>query len=199
MDGVEDEVLLIDDAYRIRFANAAAHKGTRRGGSPAGQYCYHILHGRNEPCHAPLWDCPLSKALQSGRAVSTVHPAPPGTDTYLKITAYPILDEVANTKAVMEIRRDVTAERKLEAQILRRHHQLSALSHISSAISGPADLETTLKLALENVLEIISGAMGGILLLDEKTKTLSYRIQRGLPASYIESRPVSSAKASPGG
>jgi signal transduction histidine kinase len=190
INGLEDEVLLIDDAYRIRFANAAAQKGIKRGGSPVGQYCYAVLHGRDGPCGAPLWDCPLGRALQSGRSVSAVHPAPPGSDTYLKITAYPVLDRLTDTRAVVEIRRDVTAERELEAQILRRHHQLSALSHISRAASGPADLETTLRLALENVLEIIGGAMGGILLLDDKTNTLSYHIQRGLPAKYAETRKI---------
>ena len=84
------------------------------------------------------------------------------------------------------MRRDVTAERELEVQILRRHHQLSALSHISSAVSGLAELDSILRLALDNVLEIINSAMGGILLLDEKSETLSYRVQRGLPSKLAE-------------
>jgi signal transduction histidine kinase len=189
VDGVEDEILVIDDQYRIRFANSAAIKRLQGGAeSPVGQLCYEVLHGRSQPCGAPLWDCSLRKVLQSGRAVTTIHPAPPGANTYLKITAYPIQDKTANTKAIVEMRRDVTAERELEAQILRRHHQLSALSHISGAVSGLADLDAILRLALDNVLEIISGAMGGILLFDEKTKTLSYRIQRGLSPKYAESR-----------
>jgi signal transduction histidine kinase len=191
VDGVEDEILVIDDEYRIRFANSAAIKRLQEDAeSPVGQLCYDVLHGRSQPCRAPLWDCTLRKVLQSGRAVTTIHPAPPGANTYLKITAYPIQDKSANTKAVIEIRRDVTAERELEVQILRRHHQLSALSHISSATSGLADLDVTLRLALDNVLEIISGAMGGILLLDKKNKTLSYRIQRGLSPKYTESRRI---------
>ncbi len=191
VDGVEDEILVIDDEYRIRFANSAAIKRLKEGAeSPAGQLCYEVLHGRSQPCRAPLWDCTLRKVLQSGRAVTTIHPAPPGADTYLKITAYPIQDKSTDTKAIVEIRRDVTAERELEAQILRRHHQLSTLSHISSAVSGLADLDNTLRLALDSVLEIISGAMGGILLFDEKTKTLSYRIQRGLPPKYAENRQI---------
>ncbi|MCL0037018.1 hypothetical protein M1O57_05725 [Dehalococcoidia bacterium] len=52
---------------------------------------------------------------------------------------------IGNTRAIVEVRRDVTAERQLETQILRRHHQLSALSHISSAVSGPGDLDTILR------------------------------------------------------
>ena len=187
VDGVEDEILVIDDEYRIRFANLAAIRGLQGSArSPVGQLCYTVLHGRNQPCRAPLWDCPLTKVLQSGRAVTTVHPAPPGTDTYIKVTAYPIYSKLTDTRAIVEMRRDVTAERELEVQILRRHHQLSALSHISSAVSGLAELDSILRLALDNVLEIINGAMGGILLLDEKSETLSYRVQRGLPSKMAE-------------
>jgi len=191
VDGVEDEVLVIDDDYRLRFLNSAARQRCPEGtASPLGQRCYEVVQGRSRPCRAPLWDCPLGKVLQSGRAVTTVYPLPPDGDTYLKITAYPLLNLPGGARAMVEMRRDVTAERALEAQVLRRHHQLSTLSHISSAASGLADLDTILWLALDNVLEIISGTMGGILLLDEKTKTLSYRVQRGLPPEYGENRRI---------
>ena len=130
---------------------------------------------------APLWDCPLRKVIESGNVATVIHPVRTlGADTYLKITAYPLRDSQGNTKAIVELRRDVTAERELETQILRRHHQLLALSHISSAVSGLQDLDAILRIALDNVLEIINGAIGGILLLDEGTKTLRYRVQRGL-------------------
>jgi len=114
-----------------------------------------------------------------------------GADTYLKVTAYPLRDSHGNTKAVVELRRDVTAERELEIQILRRHHQLSALSHISSAVSGLQDLDGILRITLDNVLEIVNGAIGGILLLDEETETLYYRVQRGLSPRYTEEIRVS--------
>ncbi|MFC1970777.1 GAF domain-containing protein [Chloroflexota bacterium] len=189
LNGIEDEILVIDDEYRIRFANSAVIKKFRGGNeSPVGHLCHEVLHGISQPCHTPLWDCPLRKVLQSSRAATVIHPAPTEADTYLKITAYPIQNKPDSTKAIVEMRRDVTAERALETQILRRHHQLSVLSHISSAVSGLADLDTILRLALDNVLEIISGAMGGILLFDERTKTLSYRVQRGLSPKYSENR-----------
>jgi signal transduction histidine kinase len=87
---------------------------------------------------------------------------------------------------IAEVRRDVTAERELESQILRRHHQLLALRRISSAVSGLRDLDETLRIAFDSVLELINGTIGGILLLDEGTQTLYYRMQRGLSANYAE-------------
>ena len=188
VDSVEDELLVIDSEYRIQFANAAALRTLKKGAKrPIGRLCYEVLHQRDRPCNAPLWDCPLAEVMRSGSISTTIHPMRNlGADRYLKISAYPLRDSYGRTYAVVELRRDVTAERELETQILRRHHQLLALSRISSAVSGLHDLDAILRIALDSVLEVINGAIGGILLMDEETGTLSYRIHRGVSAKYAE-------------
>ena len=192
VDVVEDELLVIDNEYRVRFARLAAQSRFQKGTeSPIGRLCYEVFHGRDKPCSAPLWDCPLKKVMESGNVTTIIHPIRDlSVDTYFKITAHPVRDAYGNPKAIIELRRDVTAERELETQILRRHHQLLALSQISSAVSGLRDLDAILRIALDNVLGLISGSVGGILLLDGKTKTLYYRIQRGLSAQYTERRRI---------
>lgn len=188
VDGVEDEFLVIDSEYRVRLTNSAVRSRLRkRAKSPIGRLCYEVFYDRDRPCGAPLWDCPLRKVLESGTMTTVIHPdRVHGANRYLKITAYPLRDSYGNTTALVEMRRDVTAERELETQILRRHHQLLALSHISGAVSGLWDLDAILRIAFDNVLEIINGTIGGILLLDEETKTLRYRMQRGLSAKYAD-------------
>ena len=188
VDGLEDELLVIDSEYRVRFANLAVRDRFQKGAeSPIGRLCYEVFHDRDRPCSAPLWDCPLREVLRKGSATTVIHSHRIlGADRYLKITAYPLRDRDGNIKFVVEMRRDVSAERELETQILRRHHQLLALSRISSAVSGLWDLDAILRVALDNVLEIVNGAIGGILLLDEQTETLHYCIQRGLSAKYAE-------------
>ena len=188
VDGVEDEFLVIDSEYRVRLTNSAVRSRLRkRAKSPIGRRCYEVFYDRDRPCGAPLWDCPLRKVLESGTTSTVIHPDRVlGANRYLKITAYPLRDRHGNTTAIVELRRDVTAERELESQILRRHHQLLALSHISGAVSGLWDLDAILRIALDNVLEIINGDIGGILLLDEETETLRYRMQRGLSAKYAD-------------
>ena len=188
VDSVEDELLVIDSEYRIQFANAAMRRTLKKGAKrPTGRLCYEVLHERDRPCNAPLWDCPLTEVLRSGNISTTVHHVRNlEADRYLKVTMYPLRDSHGNIHAVVELRRDVTAERDLETQILRRHHQLLALSRISSAVSGLHDLDAILRIALDSVLEVINGAIGGILLLDEETQTLSYRIHRGVSAKYAE-------------
>lgn len=192
MNGLEEELLIIDNEYRIKFANLAAgsrlHKGVK---SLISRYCYEVLQGSDKPCCAPLWGCPLKKVLQSGDPATIIHPEPaPVTDAvsnkYVKLTMYPFRDSYGNIDAVVELRRDVTAERELEIEILRRHHQLGALNQISSAISGPRDLDGILNIAMDTVLRIVNGAIGGILLLDGQTQRLSYRVSRGLSAKYVE-------------
>ena len=68
----------------------------------------------------------------------------------------------------------------------RQHHELVALSRVSAALSGLWDLDAILSVALDNMLNIMNGTIGGILLLDEQTQTLSYRVHQGLSTKYVE-------------
>jgi len=68
----------------------------------------------------------------------------------------------------------------------RQHHELLALSRISAALSGLWDLDAVLRVALDNVLDMMNGTIGGILLLDEQTQMLSYRVHQNLSDRYVE-------------
>jgi len=68
----------------------------------------------------------------------------------------------------------------------RRYSEILTLSRVSAALSGLWDLDAILNVALANVLDIMNGAIGGILLLDEKTNTLYYRVHRGLSTRYVQ-------------
>lgn len=186
MSGVEDALLVIDEGYHIRFANSAAGgRLDKKAGWLIGRLCYETLYGRDNPCSFPLWECPLRKVIRDGSTTTVVHPARiRGADTYLKFTAYPLRDSHGKTKAIVELLRDVTAEKALESDILKRHHQLLALSHISGAMTGLQDLNDILSVALDNVLEMINGTIGGILLQDEENEKLYYHIHRGLSDRY---------------
>lgn len=188
VDGVEDELLVVDREYRLIFANLAVQKNFLKGIElPIDKPCYEVLYGRDKPCTAPLWECPLIEVFENGRTITVVHPERVlGADRYLKVTAYPLRDNSGITKAVVELRRDITAARELESQILRQHHELLALSRVSAALSGLWDLDAILRVALDNVLKIMNGNIGGILLFDERTQTLSYRVHQGLSIRYVE-------------
>ena len=66
-----------------------------------------------------------------------------------------------------------------------KRDELLVLSRVSAALSGLWDLDAILRVALDNVLAVMDGAVGGILLLDEATQTLSYRVYQGLSEDYV--------------
>ncbi len=190
IDSVEDEIIVIDDRYRIQFVNAAV-RGRLPADmpSPIGKPCYEVIEGQSSPCCAPKWDCPLQDILQSGKPVTAVRPCPSAgagasESRYVKFTMYPLREGDGRVTGAVCLRRDVTAERHLETQILTRHHELLALSRISSAVSGLWQLDEILNVALDTVLEIVNGTIGGILLVDDRTHELHYQVQRGLSAKY---------------
>lgn len=196
MDNLEDEVFIVDSGYHILFVNSAVRRRLpAKAASPLGGRCYEIIEGRDSPCSAPLWDCPLRKVLDTGAQTTLVHPSRTVEantfDKYVKLTMSPLRDRNNSISAVIETRRDVSAERELETEILRRHHQLLALNRISSAVSGLQHLDAVLNVALDAVLEIVNGTIGGILLLDERTQTLHYQMQRGLSVKYVEEMQLS--------
>ena len=63
---------------------------------------------------------------------------------------------------------------------------LMALSRVSAAISGLHELDAILRIGLDNVLNIMNGTVGGIMLLDEPSQMLFYRVYHGLSAKYAE-------------
>src|SRR3990170_4902279 len=73
-----------------------------------------------------------------------------------------------------------------ESEAKVKDDELIALSRVSAAISGLWDLEAILKVGLNSVLEIMHGVIGGVMLLDEQTNTLSYSVYIGLSETYAE-------------
>jgi signal transduction histidine kinase len=58
------------------------------------------------------------------------------------------------------------------------------LSRVSAAISGLHELDAILRIGLDNVLDIMNGTVGGIMLLDESNQTVCYRVYHGLSNRY---------------
>jgi signal transduction histidine kinase len=73
-----------------------------------------------------------------------------------------------------------------ESEVERRYHEVLALSRISAALSGLSNLDAILTVALDNLLAVMNGAIGGILLLDDRTKTLTYRVHHGFSRSFAD-------------
>ena len=73
-----------------------------------------------------------------------------------------------------------------ESEVEGQYHEVLALSRISAALSGLWDLDAILTVALDNLLATMKGEIGGILLLDEQSRALTYRVHHGFSSSYAK-------------
>ena len=85
----------------------------------------------------------------------------------------------------METNEQESLEARYQELESKSGQELLAVSRISAALSDLRDLDAILRVALNNVLRIMNGDMGGILLVDEHTQTLSYHIHQGLSDKYV--------------
>jgi signal transduction histidine kinase len=67
-----------------------------------------------------------------------------------------------------------------------RPTELLVLSRISAALSGLWDLDAILGVGLDSTLDIMSGTIGEILLIDENTGELTRAVHRGLSREFVE-------------
>ncbi len=192
IDSVDDELIVIDRDLCVTQVNEAVLKrhGIKRS-EAIGQPCYRISHGLSEPCRPPACECPVAVVWESGKSVrlSHIHDYNIGDQTekrHVDIIASPVKDGQGNIVEVVEVMRDVTEARRLEQQIMETNQNLLALNDIASTVNQSMDLETVLNTALDKVLELLKGNTGGILLLDKKSQTLSYRAYRGLSEEFVE-------------
>ena len=68
----------------------------------------------------------------------------------------------------------------------RQQPEVLTLSRISAALSGLWDLDAILGVGLDSALEIMNGTIGEILLIDEKSRSLTHRVYRGLSKEFVE-------------
>jgi signal transduction histidine kinase len=64
--------------------------------------------------------------------------------------------------------------------------EILVLSRISAALSGLWDLDAILGVGLDSALDIMSGTIGEILLIDENTNELVHVTHRGLSREFVE-------------
>ena len=190
INSIIDDLLVIDRDYRITDANEAVlKKYPGRGAQVIGKYCYEISHGLSQPCSLPDHICPLRVVWETGEPVRVVHrhkSRGKSGKRYVDIIASPVKDNKGNVIAVTELMRDVTESKEAEQKILETQRNLLALNAIAKAVSQSLDPETVLYQAIQKTLEIMNRNTGGILLWDEESKKLCYRVHNGLSKEFAQ-------------
>ena len=187
IDGLSDELLVIDRNYHVTQVNAAVQR--RLAGKPIdGAFCYALTHA-NYPCQSPDCECPVQTVMQTRRPfrVTHVHRNPVDGDMrYVEITASPLFDAEGQVRSVVEMLRDVTEAKRLEETLLQRNRELSAVNAIARVVGQSLKLDECLQSALSEVQRITQVEVGSIYLIEGEDRTLKLRVCCGMSEEGAE-------------
>ncbi len=181
IDSLSDELVVVGLDRYIRQVNKAAQGERGNGKDPIGQPCYQVFHLK-QPCSPPERECPIPKVLTTGASAKVTHVRQDraGQKHYLDIVASPMRDATGQITRVIELRREVTAEKKIEEALIRRNEQLSILNTLATTVNQSLDLEELLGKALDEVLRLTEVDAGAIFLQEETLGSLELLAHRGL-------------------
>ena len=134
LNGIDEELAVIDRNYKIKNANRAFIKSLRYAGkSVVGKYCYKVLHNYAKPCK----QCVVRNTFQTGKSSESIrsHLDSDGAKIYYETRAYPLRDPDGDSNQVIYILRDITKKKKLEERIryLKEYNE-SIVASIPSSI-----------------------------------------------------------------
>ncbi|MEW6571739.1 MAG: ATP-binding protein [Nitrospirota bacterium] len=152
IDGIEDQIMVVDRDYRIKEANELLVK---RLGKPkheiVGEHCYRVLHNLDRPCNIPNHPCPVQETLKTGKTSEAMHTHFKGREVfYHRVTAYPIYDDQGVVTYVIEMARDVTRWKKAGEQ-MHNVQKLASLGELAAGIAHELNNPVTIILGFTDL------------------------------------------------
>lgn len=137
LEAVDDEIVVLDRAQRVVAANRAFRKGC---GQPDGDFSGKLCReasGSRWPCVAEQpGGCPVHKVFLTGQLqkgiMSRSHPD--GTEQVIEIHASPLRGADGVVNLAVEVRRDISERRQLQAS-LAQSERLASLGLLATGIS----------------------------------------------------------------
>ncbi len=181
IDALSDELIVIGvDDHRILQVNRAARERLGNGREPIGQLCYEAAH-HQPPCAESRDNCPLADVLDRGQSAQMTHVQVCGdSECFFDVVASPMRDADGRITRIVELKRDVTDERRTKESLVRRNQQLSILNEIALTVNQSLNLEDILGRALDGVLRLTHIDVGAVFLQDEAEGDLKLMAYRGL-------------------
>src|SRR4030042_2812012 len=148
IDGIKDQIMVVNRDYRIKEINETMVK---RLNKPKRQiideYCYQVLHNLDSPCYIPNHPCPVQETLKTGKPSEVLHTHFESREvSYYRVIPYPIFNVQGIITYVIEMARDVTRWKKSGEQL----YNVQKLASIGKLAAGVAH-------ELNNPIAIILG------------------------------------------
>jgi PAS domain S-box-containing protein len=162
-DAVTDLITIRDNDYRIIRANRAAFQ--RYGLKPEqmiGKKCFEILRQGNEPCEG----CYVSKTLETRKPLSGERESRYLNGIFQYYT-FPVLHEAGEIVAVVDLAREVTEEKKRQAE-------KEVLNSINKIIASSLDVREVIKAVHSELKKVLGSERITITLLDEGRDKFRY-------------------------
>ena len=136
INGIEDQLMVIDLDYRIIEVNQALLKmvGLKRE-DVVGKHCYEVSHHLGSPCASPDHPCPLKDVVATRKAASVthVHFDKNNREHYIHVVCHPLFDEHGLVHRVIDLSRDITEEIANRTRILH-DDKMTSLGKLSASV-----------------------------------------------------------------
>ncbi|PLY04653.1 MAG: hypothetical protein C0624_05425, partial [Desulfuromonas sp.] len=124
LEGIPDQILLVDRDYRLIWGNHGPPKALKHD----NQHCHQVYYGRKTPCET----CPVSSAFESGEVEESDFKDEGGRHFIMR--AVPILMANGEVEKVIQMVQEVTEKVRLQKQ--QQHTaQLAALGELAAGVA----------------------------------------------------------------
>ncbi len=133
INSITDPIMIIDRGCAITMVNdalLAMQEDSRE--NIIGGSCFKILHHQDIPCRLPDGQCPYLEVFESGKPVKVIHKhfTKQKKEIVVELTASPLRDKDGTVVRMLEVLRDVTAERR------REDENRQSLEFLASVLEG---------------------------------------------------------------
>jgi len=168
INGLHDQVLIVDHDYRITDVNAVVLRQmgcTRK--EVVGRHCYEVIQQRSEPCNSTDYPCPARQVWETGQPARCTHARydHEGSLHWIDVAASPLRDAQGQITQVIQAHRDVTAERQLQ-------ERLAGVHALGRELVLSRDEQQVAQVAVDAAMFLLQSRLCGLWLVDREERTL---------------------------